>query len=240
MAAAGSAPAEPVEKEMPNWLANLFARSPFGPLQEHQHKVEECAEMAPVLIEAALQTDHDRVRELAKRISQLEAEADAVKNQVRDRLPRTLFMPVSRGDLLNVLAAQDAIADATEDLGVLLTMRRMERLPDEVADLLRKLVAASLGVVRQSTEVVDHMGVLVHASFSGPEAQHALQLIDELDKMEHEADKIQDQLAKCFFRHEDEFKPAAIFLWVKVFNKVGDLANFAEKMTHRIRLFMAE
>jgi predicted phosphate transport protein (TIGR00153 family) len=223
-----------------SWLASLFAKSPFGPIQEHQHKVEECAELVPTIIEACLHGNHERVRTLAREISSLEAEADKIKNQVRDQLPRSLFMPVSRGDLLNVLAAQDAIADNAEDLAVLITMREMEPLPEEVADLLRQLVQKCLEVVRESTEVVDTLGTLVHASFSGPEAQKVLHLIDELDREEHEADKIQDQLAKTFFRNEDHFKPAAIYLWMKIFNKVGDLANFAEKMTHRIRLFMAK
>ena len=147
---------------------------------------------------------------------------------------------VSRGDLLQVLSAQDAIADNAEDLGVLISMRKMEPVPDEVAELLLRLVHKCIQVVRQSTEVVDYLGTLVHSSFAGPEAQKVLELIDDLDREEHEADKIQDQLAKAFFRNEDHFKPAAIFLWMKIFNKVGDLANFAEKMTHRVRLFMAK
>jgi predicted phosphate transport protein (TIGR00153 family) len=229
-----------MEGSMANWLANLFARSPFGPIQEHQHKVEECAELAPQIIEACLRGDHQRVMAFAKQMSHLEGEADVIKNRVRDQLPRSLFMPVSRGDILNVLAAQDDIADCAEDLGVLLSMRQMEPLPDDVGQLLRELTEACTHVVRQSTEVVDQLGVLVQSSFSGPEAQRVITLIDELGTMEHEADKIQDQLAKAFFAREDDFKPAAIYLWMKIFNKVGDLANFAEKMTHRIRLFMAK
>ena len=93
---------------MATWLSNLFARSPFGPLQEHQHKVEECAELVPSLMEACLQGNQQQVAELAKQISALEGEADDIKNQVRDQLPRSLFMPVSRSDVLQVLAAQDA------------------------------------------------------------------------------------------------------------------------------------
>ena len=46
---------------MGSWLTSLFARSPFGPIQEHQHKVEECAELVPDVIESCLSQDHDRV-----------------------------------------------------------------------------------------------------------------------------------------------------------------------------------
>jgi predicted phosphate transport protein (TIGR00153 family) len=222
------------------WLSSLFARSPFGPIKEHQHKVQECAELTSPIIEACLRGDHDQVRQLARQISALEQESDTIKNRVRDGLPKSLFMPVSRSDLLNVLSVQDSIADVAEDLGVLLTFREMEPLPKVVAELLRDHVRASLEVVHQSTEVVEQLDKLVQASFAGPEAQRVLGMIDLLDQKEHEADKVQDQLAKAFFANEDSFKPAAIFLWMKIFNKVGDLANYAEKMGHRVRLFMAQ
>lgn len=221
------------------WLSRLFARSPFGPIKEHQYKVAECAALAEPILEACMAADQQEVRQLARQISTLEQESDAMKNEVRDGLPKGLLMPVSRGDLLNVLSVQDSIADAAEDLGVLLTMREMEPLPDAVAELLRQHVRAALAVVDQSTEVVEQLDRLVKAAFAGPEARRVLEMIDQLDRKEHEADKIQDQLAKAFFAHEDAFKPAAIYLWMKIFNKVGDLANFAEKLGHRVRLFLA-
>ena len=225
---------------MTAWLSNLLAKSPFGPLMEHQHKVHACAALAPELVETCLDGDRDRLAELARQASALECEADTLKSQVRDGLHNSLFMPVSRGDVLNVLAAQDSIADCTEDLGVLLTMRPMEPLPTEVADLLRQHTEASMAVVALGTEVVDQLDSLLNSSFSGPEAKRVEQMMTEVDRLEHEADKVQDQLAKSFFAHEDEFKPAAIYLWIKIFNKIGDLANYTENMVHRIRLFMAQ
>jgi len=225
---------------MANWLSNLLSKSPFGPIIEHQATVQACADLAPPLVEACLAGDHDRLCDLAKQASKLEGEADAIKSRVRDHLPKSLFMPVSRGDILKVLSAQDSIADCAEDLGVLLTMRPMEPLPEEVAVLLRELVAASMAVVNKSTEVVERLDTLVNASFSGPEAWRVLEMITHLDRLEHEADKVQDQLAKTFYRHEDAFKPAALFIWMKIFNKIGDLANYSENMVHRIRLFMAQ
>ncbi|MFH1132000.1 MAG: TIGR00153 family protein [Pseudomonadota bacterium] len=224
---------------MASWLTQLFVKSPFGPIQEHQKKIQESVEIVPRIVEACLCQDRVQVRELAKTLSILEGEADEIKTHVRDHLPKTLFLPVSRGDLLQVLSAQDKIADCAEDLGVLLNMRAMELPPEEVAVRLRELVVACVQVVRRSTEVVDELDDLVRSSFSGSAAKRLLEKIDIVDQEEHLADKVQDKLAKTFFRYEDQFKPAAIFLWMKVFNKIGDLANNAERMTHRIRLFIA-
>lgn len=222
-----------------SWLARLIAPSPFQPLIEHQHKIAEAMALVPEIVEAALAEDHDRTKTLAKQLSVLENEADVMKTRLRDSLPRSLFMQVSRPTLLEALSVQDSIGDACEDLGVLLTMRTMERPPSAVAELLRELVAAVMLVFERATSVVEELTALSGASFAGPEARKVLTLIDMVDREEHLADKVQDRLAKAFFKHEDAFKPAAIFVWMKVFNKIGDLANFSEKMTHRIRLFMA-
>lgn len=195
--------------------------------------------LVPEIVESALAEDHDRTKSLAKQLSVLENEADVMKTRLRDSLPRSLFMQVSRPTLLEALSVQDSIGDACEDLGVLLTMRTMERPPEPVAELLRETVAAVMLVFERATSVVEELTALSGASFAGPEARKVLTLIDMVDREEHLADKVQDRLAKAFFKHEDAFKPAAIFVWMKVFNKIGDLANFSEKMTHRIRLFMA-
>ena len=224
---------------MTGWLAQLFARSPFGPVCEHQHKVQQCCEPVPDLVAACVNGDRTRIKELAKEISSREQEADRVKTEVRDNLPRNLFMPVARTDILQVLAAQDAIADTAEDLAVLLDMREMEPLPAEVAEWVTELVAQVMVVVHGATGVVDQLDSLATASFGGYEARRVLSMIDDVDRSEHEADKVQDRLAKTFFHHEDRFKPAAIYLWMKIFNKIGDLANHAEKMTHRLRLFLS-
>ena len=61
---------------MNSWLTSLFARSPFGPIQEHQHKVQECAEMVPQIIEACLRQDQELLRRLVKEVSRKENEAD--------------------------------------------------------------------------------------------------------------------------------------------------------------------
>ena len=221
------------------WMSKLVTKSPFGPLQEHQRLVQKCAEQAIPMIESCQAGELEELARLAALTSKLESDADDLKVKVRDQLPRSLFMPVSRGDLLKVLSAQDSIADCAEDLAVLITMRPMEPLPQKLADILREHVTGCVEVVRQSTRVVDELDTLVSASFTGPDANRVLEMMTELDRMEHEADKVGDKLAKAFFQYEDEFKPAAIFLWMKIFNKIGDLANFAESMINRIRLFMA-
>jgi uncharacterized protein Yka (UPF0111/DUF47 family) len=58
--------------------------------------------------------------------------------------------------------------------------------------------------------------------------------------MEWEADKKQLILAKKMLAMEDILKPLDIFMWIKIFEKIGDLANNAERMGNRLRLMLSK
>lgn len=224
---------------MAGTLWKLFRKSPFGPIQEHMKKVVEAAHLMAPLMEHLIADEQEAVLAMAKQVSRVEGEADDIKKDIRAHLPKSLFMPVDRGDLLRQLSAQDSIADAAEDVGVLLTLRKMSP-PPWMHECLKDYVAAVLKTVDQSGAVVAELDVLVEASFGGPEADRVIEMVDALHLAEHEADKLQDQIAKLVFQHEDDMKPVAVFMWSKIFNKLGDLANHAENVGDRIRLFVSE
>ncbi len=224
---------------MAGTLWNLFKKSPFGPVQEHMKKCVEAALLVEPLFEQLIAGNQEEVAVTAKAISRVEGEADSIKSDLRLHLPKSLFMPVDRGDVLRHISAQDAIADCAEDVGVLLTLRPMTVHPF-MTDLLREYVKASLDCVNRAGAIVAELDVLVQASFGGPEAEKVTTMVDDLHLAEHEADKVQDQIAKLLFAHEDDMKPVAIFMWSKIFNKVGDLANHAENVGDRIRIQISQ
>jgi len=83
-------------------ISRLFGKSPFAALQAHMIVVLECAREVQPLIEALARGDEARVMEAKDRIFEREAEADQIKNELRLHLPKSLFMPVDRRDLLEV------------------------------------------------------------------------------------------------------------------------------------------
>lgn len=219
-------------------LGKLLGRSPFGALGALMDKVVTCCNGVHDVIEALIAGDQDQVVAHAKEVSRRECAADEVKNEIRDRLPSTLFLPVDRRDLLELVAQMDAIADCAEDVGVLLTLRPLE-VPEAMVPLLRIYLERVMATVDTAAQLIRVMEGLLASGFGGNPADQARALIHELARKEHEADKIQDQIAKMLFHHEDRLAPVAIFMWTKVLNKIGDMANHAENVGDRIRLFLA-
>ncbi len=219
-------------------LANLLVRSPLPRIGELMTHVLTCADKVPALVDALLEGDQASVDRLAKETSMLEGEADLVKNEVRADMPIRLLLPVDRRDVLRLLSEVDAVADCAEDVGVLLTLRPLD-VPVEMRDVLPEYVETVMATIRAASRLVDTMDSLVKAGFRGKAADKAMELVTALSEHEHQADKMQDQCAKALFRAEASMAPVAIFMWTKVLNKIGDMANHAENIGDQFRLFVA-
>jgi len=150
-------------------IAGLFGRSPFKSLQQHMRVVVECAQEVPLLFEAVGGQDDAKLKEVKDRIFAKEAEADRVKNELRGHLPKSLFMPVDRRDLLEVLQMQDAIADTAQDIAGLLVERPME-LAEGMKEPLIELTRRCVDVCELSAKVIEELDELVEMGFRGREA----------------------------------------------------------------------
>lgn len=219
-------------------VLSIFGKSPFGPIQEHNIRVQECVELVKPLIRAVIREDEEEIDRIANQIGELEHEADQVKNNIRDHLPKSLFLPVSRRDLLEVLAIQDALADVSQDIGEFFLLRK-QTLPDELHEPILAYVDTVLVTCAQAESVIDHLDELLETSFSGVESRHVLDMINELGVLEHETDVNGKQLAKLLYQHEEKMDPVTTMRWSRLIRYIGELANIAERMGNRLRLIIA-
>ncbi len=215
-----------------------FGRSPFGPMRRHLEKVVECAQMLQPLFQAVLDGSTEGVQRTADVIDRLEDDADLVKNELRDHLPRSTFLPVDRRDLLELIHTQDSIADMTQEVGGLLTLKSL-RLPDElrddVLDLVGRVCEACATVLTVGTELTR----LAETTIEGARAGHILGLIEELDRSETRADVAGRRLVRRLFSLEDHMSPVDVMLWYQIFYTAGHVADAAESVGNHVRLLIA-
>ena len=222
-----------------NTFSKLFGQSPFTALQEHMRVVVECAREVQPLIEALAAGDQALVVELKDRIFEREAEADRIKHELRAHLPKSLFMPVDRRDLLEVLLLQDTIANVAQDIAGLLIERKMT-IPDFLRDPLIELTARCLDTVEHAARVIEELDELLAIGFRGREADVVDKMLKELNAIEDETDELGIALARALFDHEDELKPVSVMMWYQIIEWVGDLADYAEKVGDHLRLLIAK
>jgi predicted phosphate transport protein (TIGR00153 family) len=221
-----------------NPFANLFSKSPFTALQRHMRAVQECVHEVPPLFEALAAGDGEEVKSIKERIFKLEAEADRIKNELRGHLPKSLFMPVDRRDLLEVLQMQDSIADTAQDIASLLVERPMG-FPGFMQEPMLALARRCVDVCDESARIIEELDELLEMGFRGREATRVEEMVRKLNLIEDETDELGLQLSRHLFQHEDEIKPVSVMMWYQLIEWVGDLADYAEKVGDRLRLLIA-
>ena len=221
-----------------NPLIKLFGQSPFKPLQEHMRVVVRCAAEVPGLFEALCAGNDDKIKEIRDEIFALENEADEIKNQLRSHLPKTMFMPVDRRDILEILDLQDSIADTAQDIAGMLMVRQPKVL-DPIAEPLMVLTRRCLDACDQMASVMEELDELLETGFRGRESAIVVNMIDELNRIETDTDEKAIALLHELFALEDQMDPVSLMVWHRLIRWVGDLANYSEKVGNRLRLLIA-
>lgn len=211
-----------------------FQESPFVPLGEHMAKIKKCVALVEPIFECVRKQDYEGLKKLSAKVFKFEHQADIVKNEIRECIPKTFYLPVYRGDLLAYLKLQDDIADSVEDIAVVLTIKNL-KLPEALADDVQEYVRLVIKVCEDLFQCTDQLADLVEADFGGKKTKAILDLVAKAEQAEWEADKAEYSLAQKLFALEDEIRATDIMLWSKVFQELGRLANHADKTAERLR-----
>ena len=220
-------------------IGEVFGASPFGPLLEHTKKVYECVKVVRPLMEAMIKEEYEEVHRLQDTVSKLEYEADLIKHEIREHLPRRYFLPVSREDLNSFLHSQDAIADAVEDFAVILIIRKTPihpSLSDDCLAFVDQIVAVSSVLASAAKEMLN----LAETSFGGAEARMVLDQISGLGEEEWKADRMQRKLSMRIYELEGEIDPITILFYDKMLQALSAVANAAENTGDMLRTMIVK
>ncbi|MFV1992836.1 MAG: TIGR00153 family protein [Acidiferrobacterales bacterium] len=219
-------------------ISSLFGTSPVKPLQRHMASVQACiVELVP-FFEEVLAGNWSEAKKQQKKISQLERDADKLKRELRMHLPNSLFMPVSRRDLLEVLTMQDKIANKAKDIAGLIVGRKME-FPESITTKIMDFVGRCIDASAQAQKAINELDELVETGFSGKEIKIVTSMIKKLDKIESETDKIQVDIRTQIFKEEDELNPVHVMFLYKITEWIGDLADLSQRVGSRLELMLA-
>jgi predicted phosphate transport protein (TIGR00153 family) len=223
---------------MANVLANIFGVSPVRPLEEHINIAFRCAKQLRGFFAAAVQGDWDTAAEVRSEIEKLEHNADDLKKKIRLGLPKSLFMPVPREDLLELLLVQDKIANRTKDVSGLVLGRKM-LIPAPIAEQFLEFVDRNIDAAKQARKSVRELDELFTAGFRGAEVDLVIALIEELDRIETDTDDKQAALRGALFEIEKTLDPIDAVFMYQVIELTGEIADMAERVGRRLELLLS-
>jgi len=222
-----------------NILGNLFGRSPIGPIQEHMQVANQAVQLLPDLLRACSAEDWDTAKALHKEIEQAERAADKLKRSVRRHLPKSLFLPVPRSDLLGLVSMQDSVANTARDVAVIVMGRNM-RFPESLQEGVLAYTEACAATANQALLAIQELDELLEVGFSGREVKLVEAMLKQLDKMERRTDKMAIDLRGKLFKLESELPPVDVMFYYRVLSLLGQVADEAEAVGDRLQVLMAK
>jgi len=224
---------------MSNYVYRMFGSSPVRPLQNHMEQVHLCAAELVNFFEAVIAQDQPRIVAAQESVVALEHEADKLKKSLRLSLPKGMFLPVSRRDLLDMLTMQDNIANKSKDIAGLMLGRQMV-LPENVAPLFLTYVKRSIDAIAQADTAINELDELVETGFRGREVKVVEKMIKTLNQIESDTDEIQIQIRSEMFKIEKDLPPIDAMFIYRIIEWVGELADLAQRVGSRLQLMLAK
>ena len=221
-----------------NYMSGLFGRSPITPLQEHMYRVYMGIKHLTPLIEGMIESDQAKILAAQKEIVDSEHEADEMKRDLRTHLPKGLFMPVDRRDVLDVLLRQDVIANQAKDVASLIVGRNMT-LPEEMNAPFLEFTNRCVQTVKQALHIINKLDELVETGFRGLEVDHVEELLIKLGDTESETDVMLEDLRQILFKLESTLSPVDVIFTYRLLDWVGSVADNAERVGSRLSLMLA-
>ena len=221
-------------------VSNTFRRkSPFRQLLLHMKKVRKCIDTLDEGLIRYYKGDYKSFSKLSEDVSKIEHEADLIKRNIRNHLPKTVFMPVDKGKFLWALREQDKILDHAENLVKMLDMRHTT-IPTELQDMFIEHFKLVVKTVCKIEDAEKHIMNLLEASFIQREREHIKEYIYQVHKFEWDADQVKLKINKKIYDIEKKLVPMDVYHLLKISNWVDDIADHSENVADWLRSMIAK
>lgn len=212
----------------------LTETSPFEQLTQHVERVNKT--VLALVEELQGYTAGEEIS--GETVSDFEFEADQKKQEIRKELPRSdLLMPVARSDLLSLLWHQDEIADNSQDVAELLPLLKLKtNLPAEYQESIDELAGILKESVEEYRELVKNAGELIKGTSTGSDkVKEVWDSIEEINQLEHQADKSTRKAVKSVYR-EEEMRDIEKYHLIQIALKVNNILDHIENAANFIRI----
>ncbi len=221
-----------------NAFLGVFAKSPIKPMEDHIKKVHQASAALVPFFKHTFNGEWAEAEEVRLRIRSIEREADEMKRNIRLHLPRGLFMPVERTDLLELVTQQDKIANKAKDIAGVVIGRELQ-VPESIQEDFLTYLERCVDATKQASKAINELDELLETGFRGREVTLVEKMLEKLDAIEQDTDEMQIKIRRELRKAEASLNPVDVMFLYKIIEWVGDLADNAERVGSRLELMLA-
>jgi len=220
-------------------LLETIPGSPYKILQEHFKRVCKAVRKLDKMVKLYLEGNFTEAASVSVEISRLEHEADELKRHLRTTLPRKIFMPISKEDLLAILASNERIADTCQDVAQILDMRET-KIPEGLHPLLERFLGHIIDAVDSLRDMMNHLERLLESTFAKVETNVIITLGHRVHEHEYKADSVNKELSRAIYALEGKESPMALVHMMRFTDVLDSVADNAENAALRMVLVVSK
>jgi hypothetical protein len=165
--------------------------------------------------------DLHNVEEQAKKIMQVESEADKIAHQTIELLHRSFITPIERGDIHRIVSRIDDILDYVEAASQRIWLYEIKEATPEAKEMARVLV--------RSAEAVKSTLDSLH-DMKDPEKIRTACI--EINRLENECDTLLRLATARLFKEERD--PLMVIKWKEIYENIEDATDRCEDVANVI------
>jgi predicted phosphate transport protein (TIGR00153 family) len=170
---------------------------------------------------AKLANDGSDIDEIARRIKQLEQQADEVTHNSMEMLHKTFITPIDRNDIHRIASKLDDIIDFIDAAARQITLFELTEFPDSVRE--------AVIVIHKATEAVER-AVKGLRNMRNPSA--ILGECIRINELENQADRVKASSVAKLFR--EETNPIMVMKWNQIFQALENVTDACEDVANVI------
>jgi predicted phosphate transport protein (TIGR00153 family) len=199
---------------------------------------DKAAQQLIPFIQATIEGKWEKAEKAYQNILEAERGADQLKRTIRQSLPKSLFLPVPRSDLLELVTIQDHVAGKAKDVAGIITGRKMQ-FPEKMQKGIIEFTTACAATSSQALASIQQLDELLEVGFSGREVKLVESMLKELNKLEGKTDKQAIALRAKLFKVEADLPPVDVMFYYQIIGVIGGVADAAENVGDRLQILIA-
>jgi predicted phosphate transport protein (TIGR00153 family) len=220
-------------------LLETLPGSPFKILDEHFKRVCRATRKLDKMVKLYMDGEFSEASSISVEISRLEHEADELKRNLRASLPRKIFMPIPKEDLLAILGSNERIVDSCQDVAQILDMRET-KIPKELHPLLESFLGHIIDAVDTLRDMMNLLEKLLESTFAKVGTDEILALGHMVHEHEYKADSVNKQLSRTIYALEEKESPMTLFHLMRFSDVLDSVADHAENAALRMVLVVSK
>jgi hypothetical protein len=112
-------------------------------------------------------------------------------------------------------------------------------IPAELHESFLEYLKRCLDATDQAKKVINELDDLLETGFRGRELRVVENMIERLDEIEDDTDRLQISLRRGLLALEKELNPVDVMFLYSIIDWVGELADISERVGSRLELMLA-